>query len=355
MIPARPKRVLVTGVSNPLGAEVARRLAPHVPHLFGCDLRDPISALEEMDFVHADTRHVAIGKLIRQLNVDTVVHLAVLVDSPRDERSIHETDVIGTMNVLAGCSAPSGHVRRLIVKSSQAIYGAGPSDPSFFSEEMTSLERPVSSVTGDLLDMEQLVSEFAVRNESCQVTVLRLGFRVSEDTTLARYLSLPIVPTFAGFDPRLQLLHEDDAVEAIVRAVLGQQRGVFNVAAQGVVLLSQAIAIMGGTPAPILPPYGRWIGRLALRALTHVHLQAHLADLIAFGSVMDWSRLEAEFGWRPAYTSRAVMDALARGKALEVIEAPSPPQEYELQVYLQRRRRNARNGQLAGAALEAHR
>jgi hypothetical protein len=48
------------------------------------------------------------------------------------------------------------------------------------------------------------------------------------------------------------------------------------------------------------------------------------------------------------------MDALARGKTLEVIEAPSPPQEYELQVYLQRRRRNARNGHLAAAALEAH-
>jgi UDP-glucose 4-epimerase len=354
MTPARPNRILVTGVSNPLGAEVARRLAPHVPHLFGCDLRDPISALEEMDFVHADTRHVAIGKLIRQLNVDTVVHLAVLVDSPRDERSIHETDVIGTMNVLAGCSAPSGRVRRLVVKSSQAVYGAGPSDPSFFSEEMTNLERPVSSVTRDLLDMEQLVSEFALRNESCQVTVLRLGFRVSEDTTLASYLSLPIVPTFAGFDPRLQLLHEDDAVEAVVRAVLGQQAGVFNVAAEGVVLLSQAIAIMGGTPAPILPPYGRWIGRLALRALTHVQLQAHLADVIAFGSVMDWAKLEAEFGWKPAHTSRAVMDALARGKTLEVIEAPSPPQEYELQVYLQRRRRIARNGQPAAAALEAH-
>jgi UDP-glucose 4-epimerase len=307
-----------------------------------------------MDFVHADTRHVAIGKMIRQLNVDTVVHLAVLVDSPHDERSIHETDVIGTMNVLAGCSAPSGRVRRLIVKSSQAIYGAGPSDPSFFSEEMTNLERPVSSVTRDLLDMEQLVSEFALRNESCQVTVLRLGFRVSEDTTLARYLSLPLVPVFAGFDPRLQLLHEDDAVEAIVRAVLGQQAGVFNVAAEGVVLLSQAIAIMGGTPAPILPPYGHWIGRLAVRALTHVQLQAHLADVIAFGSVMDWAKLEVEFGWKPSYTSRAVMDALARGKTLEVIEAPSPPQEYELQVYLQRRRRNARNGHLAAAALEAH-
>ena len=341
-------------MSNPLGAEVARRLAPQVPYLFGCDLRDPISALEEMDFVHADTRHAAIGKLVRQLNVDTVVHLAVMVDSPRDERSIHETDVIGMMNVLAGCSAPSGHVRRLIVKSSQAVYGAGPTDPSFFSEEMTNVERQASSsVTRDLLDMEQLVTEYALRNDSCRVGVLRLGYRVSEDTTLARYLSLPVVPTFAGFDPRLQLLHEDDAAEAIVRAVMGDHAGVFNVAAGGVVLLSQAIAIMGGTPAPILPPYGRWIGRLALRAMTGVHIQSYLADEIAFGSVVDCSKLEAEFGWKPAHSSRAVMDGLARGKVLEVIEAPSPPQEYELQVYLQRRRRAAHNGQRSAPMLEA--
>src|SRR5450759_4865839 len=186
-----------------------------------------------------------------------------------------------------------------------------------------------------MIDMEQLVSEFALRNESCRVSVLRLGFRVSEDTTLARYLSLPIVPTFAGFDPRLQLLHEDDGADAIVRAVLGEHPGVFNVAADGVVLLSQAIAIMGGRPAPILPPYGHWIARLGLRAMTRVDIQAYLADVIAFGSVMDCSRLEAEFDWKPAHTSRAVMDALARGKELEVIEAPSPPQEYELQVDLQ--------------------
>jgi UDP-glucose 4-epimerase len=347
--------VLVTGVSNPLGAEVARRLAPQVPHLFGCDVRDPISALEEMDFVHADTRHAAIGKLVRQLRVDTVVHLAVMVDSPNHERSIHETDVIGTMNLLVGCSGPSSTVRRLVVKSSQAIYGPGPGDPSFFSEDMTSVDRPASSMTRDLLEMEQLVSEFALRNESCQVTVLRLGFRVSEDTTLAGYLSLPIVPTFAGFDPRLQLLHEEDAVEAIVRAVLGDHPGAFNVAADGVVLLSQAIAIMGGTPAPILPPYGHWLARLALRALTRVDLQAHLADVVTYGSVADCSKLEAEFGWKPAYGSRAVMDGLATGKSLEVIETPSPPQEYELQVYLQRRRREGRNGYRNAPVLEVRR
>jgi len=339
----RPTRVLITGVSNPLGAEVARRLAPHVPYLFGCDVADPLSALEDMDFVHADIRHTAIGKLISQLRIDTVVHLAVLVDSRRDDRTIHETDVIGTMNILAGCSPPASPVRRLIVKSSQAIYGAGPNDPSFFSEDTAVGERASTSVTRDLAEMEQLVGEFAIRNDSSRVTTLRLGFRLDEEASLTRYLSLPIVPTVAGFDPRLQFLHEDDAAEVVVRSVLGGPGGVFNVAGRGVVLLSQAIAVMGGRPAPVLPPYANLAARLILRGIARVDLPPHVADLIAFGSVVDCARLEAAFGWRPEHSSREAMDALARGRTGEIIEAPSPPQEYELQVYLQRRRRAERD------------
>src|SRR5437870_1350819 len=337
-----PNRVLLIGVSNPLGAEVARRLAPLVPSLFGCDKGDPVSVVEGMDFVHADTRLSVIGKLVRQLHIDTVVHLAVMVDTPREERSIHETDVIGTMNVLVGCAAPSSPVRRLVVKSSQAIYGAGPYDPSFFSEDMVNFDKSASGLTRDLLEMEQLVGEFTLRNESCDATVLRLGLRVSEGTSLARYLSLPIVPTFAGFDPRLQLLHEGDAVEAIVRATMGHRPGIFNVAGDGVVLLSQAIGVMGGSPAPILPPYGRWLARLALRMFAGIDLPAHLADIMAFGSVMDCSRLETSFAWKPSYSSRQAMDALAVGKQIVLIEAASPPTEYEPQVDLQQRMRRGR-------------
>src|SRR6266852_2550570 len=347
--PAFPQRVLITGVSNPLGAEVARRLAAQVPSLFGCDVADPVSAIEEMDFVHADTRQSVIGKLVRQLRIDTVVHMAVTVDSAGDHRAEHETNVIGTMNVLAGCAGPTSPVKRLVVKSSQAVYGAKPADPSFLTEEVAGSDRQAYGLKRDLLEMEQLAQEFSLRTSGCSVCMLRLGYRVGEGTKLGSYLSLPIVPTFAGFDPRLQFLHDDDAAEAFVRATMGAHEGVFNVAADGIVLLSQAIAIMGGRAVPILPPYGRWLGRLALRA-AGVDLSEHLTDVLAFGSVADCSSLAAAFGWKPAYNTRAVIDSLARGKDVEVIEAPSPPQEYELQVYLQRRRRRARNGQ-PGAAL----
>jgi len=346
-----PQRVLITGVSNPLGAEVARRLASRVPSLFGCDVDDPVSALEEMDFVHADTRQSVIGKLVRQLKIDTVVHLAVVVDSPRGERATHETNVIGTMNVLTGCAGPASPVRRLVVKSSQAVYGARPDYPSVLSEEVAGFSPTASPTSRDLIELELLAHDFAVRNPACRVARLRLGYRISRETAFGRYLSLPLVPVFAGYDPRLQLLHEEDAAEAIAAAALGTQEGPFNVAGDGVVLLSQAIAIMGGRPLPVLPPAGVWLSRIAIRSATGVNLPGHLVELLMHGSVIDCSRLQSEFGWRPAQSSRAVMDGFALGLTEEPIESPSPPQEYELQVYLQRRRRGERNGHGTGAPL----
>jgi UDP-glucose 4-epimerase len=351
MTPHVPSRVLITGVSNPLGAEVARRLASRVPWLFGCDVDDPVSALEEMDFVHADTRQSVIGKLVRQLKIDTVVHLAVMVDSPRGERATHETNVIGTMNVLTGCAGPSSPVRRVVVKSSQAVYGARPDYPSLLSEEVAAFSPTASALTQDLIELELLAHDFAVRNPACRVARMRLGYRISRETMLGRYLSLPLVPTFAGFDPRLQLLDEEDAAEAIAAAALGTQEGPFNVAGEGVVLLSQAIAIMGGQAIPILPPAGRWLSRLAIRSITGITLPGHLVDLLMHGSVVDCARLGTEFGWLPAHSSRAVMDGFASGLSEEPIESPSPPQEYELQVYLQRRRRGERNGHGTASAL----
>src|SRR5260370_42359154 len=85
--PALPQRVLITGVSNLLGAEVARRLATQVPSLFGCDVADPVIATEEMDFVHAHTRQSVVGMLVRRLPIDTVGHMAV-TPAPRAHDSV---------------------------------------------------------------------------------------------------------------------------------------------------------------------------------------------------------------------------------------------------------------------------
>ena len=313
--------------------------------IFGLDVADPQVALERTEFVHADTRHSVINKLVRQLELDTVVHCAVAVSSPRSARALHETDVIGTMNVLTACAGEASPVQRVVVKSSVALYGTEASDPSFLREEHAGRAAAHNHVQADLLEMEQLVQDFAIRNRRTEVTVLRLGNRVGlrDFSPLARYFSLPAVPRFLGYDPRLQLLHEDDAVEALYRAVVAGHAGVFNVAGPGVILLSQAIASAGKRELPLLPPAAHWLSRAALKAVTGLDFPAHLTDLLRHDLVVDCSKLRDEFGWLPGYESRSAMLEFVSRTVEEAVEPrPPQPQEYELQSYLARRRQAGR-------------
>ena len=120
MTPPSPSRVLITGVSNPLGAEVARRLAPRVPSLFGCDVADPVSANEDMDFVHADMRQSVIGKLVRRLRIDTVVHLAVIVDSGREDRATRHPG----LRSAKSCASCSSSIRSRVIDDSPRLSDA---------------------------------------------------------------------------------------------------------------------------------------------------------------------------------------------------------------------------------------
>ena len=60
-------------------------------------------------------------------------------------------------------------------------------------------------------------------------------------TQVTRYLSQPACPTYLGFDPRIQLVHEDDALDALVAAIRRPVRGAVNVAASGTIGLARMI------------------------------------------------------------------------------------------------------------------
>src|SRR5262249_51391325 len=142
---------------------------------------------------------------------------------------------------------------RLVVKSSAKVYGASPRDPAMFSEGMAPKRLPRSGFAKDSVEVEGYVRGYARRRPDVTVTMLRyanlIGPRIK--TSLTRYFELPVIPTVLGFDARLQFCHEDDALSSLHIATLGGPHGTFNVAGDGVLMLSQAVRRLGRPALPI--------------------------------------------------------------------------------------------------------
>ena len=106
------------------------------------------------------------------------------------------------------------------------------------------------------------------------------------DSAFTRMFSLPLVPTVIGFEPRLQFVHEDDVVHALEHAALEQLPGTFNVAADGVLALSEAIDLLGKRALPAVPPFGGALLAAPLRRLG-VRIPDELGNLLRFGRGVD--------------------------------------------------------------------
>ena len=107
------------------------------------------------------------------------------------------------------------------------------------------------------------------------------------------------MPTALGYDPRLQLIHEADALEVLRLAATTDRPGVFNVAGRGTLVLSQAIRRAGRIQLPVPGPAVDWVGRLVRRS-GMVDFSPSQMQFLNFGRVVDTTKLETEFPLHPA-------------------------------------------------------
>jgi UDP-glucose 4-epimerase len=314
--------VLVTGISRYLACRLAGRLSadPGIDRIIGVDTVPPSRAdldlLGRTEFVRADIRNPLISRVIAQAEVDTVVHASVTATPHRvgGRAPMKELNVIGTMQLLAACQH-SGTVRRLVVKSSTAVYGTSSRDPAVFTEEMTAKALPRSGYAKDAVEVEGYLRGFTRRRPDVAVTLLRFANIIgpSIDSPLTRYFQLPLVPTMLGFDPRLQLLHDSDAIEVLRLASVSDRPGTFNVAGDGVLLLSQAIRRAGRIAVPVPAPAVQFVGQ-AVRRGGLVDFSPEQMQFLNFGRVVANDRLAADFGYTPRYSTPAAFSDFLAGQ-----------------------------------------
>lgn len=315
--------VLVTGVAGGLGGRLARALASsgEFDRVVGADASSPTRDLDGVRFARVDRNYVALARLLDEYEVDTVVHMDVS-DGPLpgvgpaaggrgQGGGRKERNVLGTMQLLAACQR-SHRLRRLVVRSSAAVYGASPRDPAMFREDTAAKVPPRDGYGRDATEVEGYARGFARRRPDVAVAVLRLADVLSpaETTSLTDYLSLPVVPTVLGFDPRMQFLALSDALTALHAATVGDVTGPVNVAGPGVLTLHQAVALAGRRVLPVPGPALSTVRR-TLRGAGWAEASRSQVSYLTYGRVLDLTRMRTELGFEPEYSTRQVLEGWA--------------------------------------------
>ena len=329
-------RVLITGVSTYWGGRLAQALErdTNVDAIIGVSPDDPSCPLERTEYVRVGVHHALLRRIVQAAEIDTVVDTRLVVDSLQaSPRVAHETNVIGTMNILAACGGPNSPVRKVVFKSSAHYYGCERDDPAYFTEGMRRPHPPRTRLESDIVEAEKAVDGFAERNPEVTVTVLRFCNALGPDqrTTHTELFRLPAIPSILGFEPRYQFLHEDDLVGALRFAAENELRGTYNAAADGVLALSEVASLLGRPLAPILPPWGTSLAAAALRP-TGIRLPDEVLNQLRYGRGLDNRKLKGA-GYNLGYTSReAVLKHAEAMRVRGLRRGEGEPYRYEREV-----------------------
>lgn len=313
-----PTPVLITGGAGYLGRKLVRRLADREDlRVVVTDVRLPVESdrLDRVDYLETDVRDPAFGDLIRDRNVQTVIHLAAIVSPGRDPELEYSVDVEGTRNVLDACLQYS--VRRLIVTSSGAAYGYRSDNPAWLDETHPLRADDAFSYARHKRLVEEMLAEARREHPELEQVVFRpctiLGTGVSNRIT--QLFDRPWLVGVRGGDDRFVLVWDEDVARALEFAVDSQKTGIFNLAADGALPMSTLAERLGKRYRP-LPAS-------ALKAVLWLGKTLHLTDygpeqvrFLQYRPVLSNRRLKEELGFKPAKTTDEVFDLFLRDRGI---------------------------------------
>ncbi|APS00865.1 NAD-dependent epimerase [Pajaroellobacter abortibovis] len=234
--------ILVTGVCGRLGKQVVRQLHRHYP-VIGIDQRPFHESPKDVLHYSLDIRRKKIKDIFRMHTIGAVIHLGIMHD-PRVSAAEHYSwNVIGYQKLLDYVAY--FHIPKLIVLSSANVYGPHFDNLQFLKEESPLLAGQNFPEIRDLVEIDMLTQSFFWKLPDIETIIFRPTHILGRvHNAFSNFLRLPIIPTLLGFDPMIQVIHESDVVQAILKALTPGIRGIFNIAGTAPLPLSHIIKIL---------------------------------------------------------------------------------------------------------------
>ena len=312
-------RVCVTGGNGFLGSAVVGKLAaePEVGYVLSLDIREPAPErrLAGVEYALADVCSPDVARLLGEHRIDTVVHLAAIVNPGKDTTREQEfqVDVMGSRNVLAACTQAG--VRHVVISSSGAAYGYHADNPAWLRESDAVRGNDEFAYSRHKRMVEEDLARVRAEHPELRQTIFRIGTILGERVRnqITALFDAPRLLRVAGSDSPFVFIWDEDVAAIMVRAVLTGRSGIFNVAGDGALTVRELAGLMGkktvAVPAPVLAA-GLWVGQ-KLRLTVHGPEQVRF---LRYRPVLDNTALKQEFGFIPSRTSREAFLAFRQAR-----------------------------------------
>ena len=291
--------VVTTGAAGNLGRIVVQALHRSRP-VVAVDRR-PIHGLpKDVEHLRTDIRRRAFEDVFRTRSIKAIIHLG-LVRNPRAERAAYRFNVVGTQRLLE--LAARHRVEVFVMLSTASIYGPDPDNSYFLNEEAPLLGAEYHSEIRDLVAVDNIVQSFFYRHPEVRTVMLRpvhiVGPRVRNSPS--NYLRLERPWVLAGFDPMIQLIHEEDIVRALTLALERDVRGVYNIVGPGTAPLSRILQVLQRRPR-VIPSF---VARRMLKSAWRVRATAFPPPElrhVQFNCIVDGDAARKDLGFEPRYS-----------------------------------------------------
>jgi UDP-glucose 4-epimerase len=299
--------VVITGICGRLGRRLARRLH-RVRSVIGVDRRPFPERPKDVQHFEADLSRGKARDVFRRGDIGALVHLGVAHDPRRKPEEHHTWNVLTYQRLLD--YVHQYRIPKLVLLSTANVYGPRPDNPQFLTEEAPLLASGMLSDMRDLVELDILTQSFFWKEPSTETVILRPAHILGTVRNApSNYLRLKVVPTLLGFDPMVQVVHQDDVVEAICCALSPGVRGIFNVAGPAPVPLSTALSVLNRTMVPIPHGFAKFgIDRMWRWRMTS--FPAMDLDFIRYVCMVDDTRAREVMQYRPGHDLEATLHAV---------------------------------------------
>jgi nucleoside-diphosphate-sugar epimerase len=326
-------RIAITGATGNVGTSLVAALRDErsVDEIVAIARRAARFADPRVRMACADVARDDLDEPLR--GVDAVVHLAWLIQPSRDDAALHAVNVEGSRRVFE--AAARAGARAIVYLSSIGAYSPGPKDRRV-DESWPTDGIPTLFYARHKAAVERLLDRFEREHPDIRVVRLRPGLIFKRDaaTGIRRLFAGPLLPSplvRRGLVPwvpdvprlRFQAVHSLDVGEALRLALVGDERGPFNVAAEPVLDPAMLGELLGARPVRMRAGVLRALAALTWRARLQPSPPGWL-DLALAVPLMDVARATERLGWRPRRSSAEALLELLDGIRAGA-EHPTPP------------------------------